>query len=96
MAIFFIAVGIVSRGLAQETKIISFTPPGTLSWTNSQTNVFYVIDYKWDWGYDWMPVWDPALNMFVTSGVTTAQFDEYIHAIALQVWPFLNIKPPLF
>jgi len=56
MAIIFIAVGIVSEGLAQETKIISFTPPGTLSWTNSQTNVFYVVEYKWDWGYDWTAV----------------------------------------
>lgn len=90
-----IIVGIVSSGVAQETRIISFSPPATLSWTNSQTNAYYVIEYKWDWGYDWTAAWDPALNMVTTSEVSTAHADEYIQAITSQLWPILKINPPL-
>ena len=77
LAIIIISItsGIVPSGVAQETRIISFTPPATLSWTNSQTNAFYLIEYKWDWGYDWTAAWDPALNLVATSQVCTTQID---------------------
>ncbi len=91
-----VASGFVTSGLAQGTEFVAFTPPATLSWTNSQTNAFYVVEYKWDWGYDWTAAWDPALNMVATSAVTTVQFNDYIQAITLQVWAVLNINPPLF
>jgi hypothetical protein len=92
-----LAVGVVSGIRAQETRIIAFTAPATLTWTNSQTNVYYVIDYTWDLGYDWTATWDPALNIVATTSVSSVQLDPLVQALT-NVWSQLQFKinPPLF
>ena len=91
-----LVAGMACGVLSQESRIIEFVPPATLTWTNSQTNVYYAIEYTWDFDYGWTAIWDPALNLVATTSVSSADVGEIADILSFQVWPLLKINPPLF
>ena len=69
----WLAVG-SGLGLAQETRILSFGQDGTLTWTNSLTNVFCGIEFMPErlctyWSTAPAPFW----NMLVTGAVMSVE-----------------------
>ena len=70
---FWFAVG-SCIGLAQETRILSFRQDGTLTWTNSHTNVFCGLEYMPEQlGTYWATAPGPFWNILVTGAVMSVE-----------------------
>ena len=54
---------------AQQTRILSFDPNGTLTWTNSTTNVYCSFEYTMQLPGGWESSPLPYWNILVTSHV---------------------------